>query len=500
MECTITGVTVSDKLATIEKGETAILRYSGGAVLPEVKVKVKVVTLLGTPAEKYAYPAGSARAEPVLDHFEFDNISSPQITGVSFIFTVRALDQYGSLFTGSIGHIQMAYRDGDRMVVVIGNLFEMVNETGHHFFPGVREFGMIMFRSPSTDVTITIELQSDPSINGTSNAFNVISWLVGWDCRKSHVIENASGAGTNYQVPIVVDYGSGVDGGDTVYLNGCCQPDFGDIRFTGDNEGTELDYWLESFTPSGSALFWVEVADNLNSSDATIYIYYGNDTVSTTSDGDATFIFFDDFLGSSLNTSKWTKAGYMDDGDSVTVSGGELRIEEYDSDLHWTWIETRDKFELDQNNFIWEAKQKAVSEDGHINANVPFMAFFQTGESIDYGAQHHWFGVRDCLEFAWKSVSWYGNSYETWTDLPDEYWVWSIVKQGADVTPYIHDLEYNQLYTSTTQTIVDVEVWFRLAVRSNCVSLTDWCRVRNYVDLPPAHGDWGEEELAPWLG
>ena len=104
VDCMISGVTVSDKLATLDKGETATLRYSGGAVLPGVKVKVKAVTLLGTPAEKYAYPAGSARATPVLDHFEFDPISSPQTAGVPFRVTIRAVDQYGDPFRSYGGY------------------------------------------------------------------------------------------------------------------------------------------------------------------------------------------------------------------------------------------------------------------------------------------------------------------------------------------------------------------------------------------------------------
>ena len=33
-------------------------------------------------------------------------------------------------------------------------------------------------------------------------------WLSGWSYRKSHVIEAASGAGTNYQVKITAHYGS----------------------------------------------------------------------------------------------------------------------------------------------------------------------------------------------------------------------------------------------------------------------------------------------------
>jgi len=32
---------------------------------------------------------------------------------------------------------------------------------------------------------------------------------------------------------------------------------------------------MESYTASGNAVFWVEVADDLSSSNATIYVYYG---------------------------------------------------------------------------------------------------------------------------------------------------------------------------------------------------------------------------------
>jgi hypothetical protein len=62
--CKISGVTVSDDLATLAQGETATLRYVGGAALPGEKVKIKVTTLHGTPAEKIAYPAGTAHATP----------------------------------------------------------------------------------------------------------------------------------------------------------------------------------------------------------------------------------------------------------------------------------------------------------------------------------------------------------------------------------------------------------------------------------------------------
>ena len=82
-------------------------------------------------------------------------------------------------------------------------------------------------------------------------------------------------------------------------LNGKCQTNFNDIRFTDNDETTELDYWLESVKDSGGtklATVWVKVADDLGS-DQDIYIYYGKAGDSSGSNPRATFIVWDDFDG-----------------------------------------------------------------------------------------------------------------------------------------------------------------------------------------------------------
>ena len=120
------------------------------------------------------------------------------------------------------------------------------------------------------------------------------AWLTGYTYRKMLNITGSSGAGADYQVMIYTDYGEGSDTGATVYLDGEAQTDFDDIRFTDDDGVTLLDHWRESYTASDTATFWVEVQDTL-SSNATIYIYYGHDTINSASDGDATFDIFSDF-------------------------------------------------------------------------------------------------------------------------------------------------------------------------------------------------------------
>ena len=87
-----------------------------------------------------------------------------------------------------------------------------------------------------------------------------MAWLTGWTYRQSHTISGSSdGAQTNYQVKIIVDYGSGSSSGDTIYVDGNCKTDFSDIRFTSSDGETVLDYWIEDYTVSDNAIIWVEV-------------------------------------------------------------------------------------------------------------------------------------------------------------------------------------------------------------------------------------------------
>ena len=117
-------------------------------------------------------------------------------------------------------------------------------------------------------------------------------WLTGWDHRQGITIFGSSGAGTNYQVKLDVTYDAAM------------QADFDDLRVTAIDGVTELDYWIEDYTASTSAVVWVEVADNLNITQQ-IWMYYGNDAVSTTSNGDNTFIFYEDWTSESVRAAIW---------------------------------------------------------------------------------------------------------------------------------------------------------------------------------------------------
>ena len=123
--------------------------------------------------------------------------------------------------------------------------------------------------------------------------FQVASWYdATFQYRQNVTITGSTGAGTDYQVRIDVSYASDM------------QDDFDDILFTEADEITPLDFWRESYIANTSAVFWVEVTADLGT-DQLIWMYYGNSTASTTSDGEATFLLFDDFNDASFDTAKW---------------------------------------------------------------------------------------------------------------------------------------------------------------------------------------------------
>jgi uncharacterized delta-60 repeat protein len=79
-----------------------------------------------------------------------------------------------------------------------------------------------------------------------------------------------------------------------------------DLRFTLSDGATEIPYWIESNCGSNDTRVWVRIP-SLPSGDSTIYLYSHNPTAPQGSNGDATFLFFDDFQGQVIDTSKWVE-------------------------------------------------------------------------------------------------------------------------------------------------------------------------------------------------
>ena len=126
---------------------------------------------------------------------------------------------------------------------------------------------------------------------------------------------------SDYQVKLVLHNVTGDSLAENIYLPGIIQPNYKDVRFAL-NDGTQLNYWMETPTGTDNATFWIKIPfiPQGTENSVAVDIYYGNSTIGSGADGDATFPLFDDFDGTSLNTSKWTTSA------TVTVSNSQLRF------------------------------------------------------------------------------------------------------------------------------------------------------------------------------
>jgi len=207
------------------------------------------------------------------------------------------------------------------------------------------------------------------------------SWLSGFGYRKQITITGQSGAGTNYQVKLLVGETSGASG-EQFDLAGHCTSFPNDIKFTASDGSTELSYWVESTsgtTPNRLATIWVKVTADLGSNQ-NIYIYYGKSGQSNSSNGNNTFLVFDDFNDGSLDTNKWktnTKSGT-----TISETSGNLQF-----NLSGTYtggcILAQDAYALPSGSYAVETE--AMQTDFYANgAQGTYAGFTNNTTSFDF--------------------------------------------------------------------------------------------------------------------
>src|SRR3990172_2830495 len=86
---------------------------------------------------------------------------------------------------------------------------------------------------------------------------------------------------------------------------------------------TSLPYWIESGVNTTTTSIWVKV-DSISASPATtaIYMYYGNSSAVASSNGDNTFIFFNDFENGAADLAKFDISGATASIDSTQYDHG----------------------------------------------------------------------------------------------------------------------------------------------------------------------------------
>jgi len=331
-------------------------------------------------------------------------------------------------------------------------------------------------------VPINISVQDAFYLDDTPSISLQTNWLVGWSYRKSHVINPSSGAGTNYQVKITVHYGSGTDSGADVYLGGKCRTDFGDIRFTCSDKVTLIDYWMENKVDGDYATFWVEVPDNLDSNSATIYVYYGNSSATTTSNGNNTFILFDDFIGSSIDTTKWSVTS-----GSVSVSNGYLTMtgsSVYNTVISKATIDNSANFEIAVKGYV------SASNNGW-----RIYALFQdTSNEYEYQLRDYYYSNFSGLVKLRVVSGGTGTDITTGISPTRDTatHTWKIQKYGSSWTLYWDSITVSG--TNTPPTGTRYLTGFMTEINFAGTTYIDRIYVRKFTSPEPSHGSWGSEE------
>jgi hypothetical protein len=327
-----------------------------------------------------------------------------------------------------------------------------------------------------------------------------MGWLSGWLYRKSHVINPASGAGTGYQVKIIVHYGTGTDSGADVYLNGKCRTDFGDIRFTASDGSTLLSYWMESYVASDNAVFWVKVNDDLSTNAATIYVYYGNPSATTTSNGDATFLFFDDFLGTALDPNKWTQItpGHTVANSEVWVADPNPSIDQLEGIRSTATI---------SGNFALEVKRNRMRIASQGTAQAPIYLYIDANNRIQVFRYWHslwgWANPEIDKVVAGTGTKLYIDTTSHNESAGTEYVIHAMVAKVGQTYKFYWDYPldaqgYVLVYSGSITDFPATQAFYiELAAWNNADTssfYTDVVFVRKFTDPEPAHGAWGAVE------
>ena len=345
--------------------------------------------------------------------------------------------------------------------VTLGGITASRADTGH--ITGQAETG-----TGGDDVTdYSSEAVKTTSTTATSSTITTLSnqdyCSSGWSYKVPVTLENPGPGLADYQVKLVVPYNSRM------------KSDFSDVRFTGSDGSTVLSYWIEDYASSGSANFWVKVGA-VPSGSSTIYMYYGDPSASSSSSGDNTFIFFDDFSGSRLSALKWV-SGNDGEGSSVTVSGGYLRLQTPSGGgKYYVYASTRNLLSLPLSV---EARVRASSGDcchGFTGTGPAQSTTYDAPNMMDYSRVSILPIVNDF------NVNGFSVNSST---IPADTWVRYSVKVSSGASNCtIGSSTYfnNQSFSDSSEYLkLNVRKWYY----SNGIYDWDWVAVRNYASKEP---------------
>jgi len=262
--------------------------------------------------------------------------------------------------------------------------------------------------------------------------------------------------------------------GPWVSLNRKCKADFGDIRFTANDGVTELSYWIEEKVPGSHAVFWIKIPNDLSTRSQSFYVYYGKGTASAASNGDNTFLFFDDFN----DPIDWTNKWQSDNQSLFSTVNGELKF--IASGV--TLISTIKSFK----GVAVKTKIRQSTSGGQAYFDI-------AGSPKTYNGNENVIVMAD--ESQLRSYINGGYNYTPISDYLERYYT---VEYYSPVSGYARMQAYNKdsrecisnAYTPTVSTFYPSF----LSYLDSAVGYAKFIFVRKYVEPEPSYKEIGEEE------
>lgn len=323
-----------------------------------------------------------------------------------------------------------------------------------------------------------------------------MAWLSGWSYRKQITITGQTGAGTNYQVKLLVGESSGASGENFDVENHSDdfpsqKDDSGDLRFTDNDETTLLDFWIEKVegtTPNRVATVWIKVTDSLESN-VNIYCYYGNSGASDVSNGENTFIFFDDFDDNSIDANKWTKhkeLGTISEIGGYLECGGGSTSNPYGH----TVLGSEDDYNTSDDDIALDFR---LYQSSNAIAEVSIRGNYGDND----GVKGRW----DCRTTG-NEESFYDTPYSGWSGIgttaakiadPGSWVDCSLRITGDTIYIYYDGSQKNSFDISSYNTTGEIS----LQNHYGSYSRYDDVRVRKYISTEPNYNTSASEESTP---
>jgi hypothetical protein len=285
-----------------------------------------------------------------------------------------------------------------------------------------------------------------------------------------------------------------------LYDSGKMRADCGDIRFGDSFDASRFSYWLYDCNINGSSVFWVNV--NKDESPCTIYTYYGNTSITTTSNPQNVFVFFDDFSTNGEGIT-WIKHDEGSGTPYIDTSLGYMRLPYTGGDLYTTTGSYG-------RNYIFISKLKGAlpingdeSMFGRISWTTEPNSVSGLGYIVNLG---HILPNKFSMYIDNRTDMWpHSFNMINSTDFVPSVDTWYIIEFGLNST-YLRSNIYNNEYQSLTElSYFDNRIQGERPVVPNDAYLhsnpttiysdTDWFAIAKYNGVEPSYEFGGEESI-----